>query len=98
MKVVGITILRTGAGDPIPLTMACDLSSYGFFQRQVSWCSLLGFGSVALRAGGTCRAHGWLLSLRGEGGAKVPHQLQIIGVCGKFWASGLVASALVQRG
>ena len=38
MKVVGITILRTGASlpDPIPLSMACDLSSYGFFQRQVS--------------------------------------------------------------
>ena len=37
MKVVGITILRTGASlpDPIPLCMACDLSSYGFFQRQV---------------------------------------------------------------
>jgi hypothetical protein len=37
MKVVGITILRTGASlpDPIPLSMACDLSSYGFFQRQV---------------------------------------------------------------
>lgn len=36
MKVVGITILRTGASlpDPIPLSMACDLSSYGFFQRQ----------------------------------------------------------------
>ncbi len=38
MKVVGITILRTGSSltDPIPLCMACDLSSYGFFQRQVS--------------------------------------------------------------
>jgi hypothetical protein len=38
MKVVGITILRAGASipDPIPLCMACDLSSYGFFQRQVS--------------------------------------------------------------
>ena len=37
MKVVGITILRTGASlpDPIPMSMACDLSSYGFFQRQV---------------------------------------------------------------
>jgi len=36
MKVVGITILRTGASlpDPVPLVMACDLSSYGFFQRQ----------------------------------------------------------------
>ncbi|KAL7550207.1 hypothetical protein ACHAWF_015578 [Thalassiosira exigua] len=36
MKVIGITILRTGASlpDPVPLSMACDLSSYGFFQRQ----------------------------------------------------------------
>jgi|Transcript_21083 synaptobrevin family protein YKT6 len=35
MKVVGITILRTGVTeDPEPLSMACDLSSYGFFQRQ----------------------------------------------------------------
>ncbi|KAL3763443.1 hypothetical protein ACHAWU_002016 [Discostella pseudostelligera] len=36
MKVVGITILRTGSSlpGPIPLCMACDLSSYGFFQRQ----------------------------------------------------------------
>ena len=41
MKVVGITILRAGASlpDPIPLCMACDLSSYGFFQRQVSFSS-----------------------------------------------------------
>ena len=35
MKVVGITVLRTDREDPIPLSMACDLSSYGFFQRQV---------------------------------------------------------------
>lgn len=36
MKVVGISILRTGSDlpDPIPLSMACELSSYGFFQRQ----------------------------------------------------------------
>jgi len=36
MKVVGISILRTGKEleEPIVLTMACDLSSYGFFQRQ----------------------------------------------------------------
>mmetsp|Transcript_30220 Transcript_30220/g.40351 ORF Transcript_30220/g.40351 Transcript_30220/m.40351 type:complete len:201 (+) Transcript_30220:169-771(+) len=36
MKIVGITILRTGKDleEPIPLTMACDLTSYGFFQRQ----------------------------------------------------------------
>lgn len=36
MKVVGIAILRTGSDipDPISLTSASDLSSYGFFQRQ----------------------------------------------------------------
>mmetsp|Transcript_17378 Transcript_17378/g.20813 ORF Transcript_17378/g.20813 Transcript_17378/m.20813 type:complete len:201 (-) Transcript_17378:201-803(-) len=36
MKVVGLSVVRTGAdvADPIPLSMACDLSSYGFFQRQ----------------------------------------------------------------
>lgn len=36
MKVVGITILRTSSSlpDPVPMAMACDLSSYGFFQRQ----------------------------------------------------------------
>lgn len=36
MKVVSIAIFRTGASlpDPVPLSMACDLSSYGFFQRQ----------------------------------------------------------------
>jgi len=44
MKVVGITILRMGGEDPIPLSMACDLSSYGFFQRQVSifWRCMIG--------------------------------------------------------
>lgn len=36
MKIVGLAILRTGSDipDPIPLTMASDLSSFGFFQRQ----------------------------------------------------------------
>ena len=38
MKVVSIAVLRMGSAgaDPIPTSMACDLSSYGFFQRQVS--------------------------------------------------------------
>lgn len=37
MKVVDITILRTDSNqDPIPLSSASDLSSYGYFQRQVS--------------------------------------------------------------
>ena len=38
MKIVGIAILRTGKElqDPIPLVVVNDLSSYGFFQRQVS--------------------------------------------------------------
>jgi synaptobrevin homolog YKT6 len=37
MKVVGIAIVRTGSdlNEPIPLTVANDLSSFGFFQRQV---------------------------------------------------------------
>lgn len=35
MKIVGLSVLRTSDVDePIPLTMACDLSSYGYFQRQ----------------------------------------------------------------
>lgn len=36
MKIVGLAILRTGSDipDSIPLTMASDLSSFGFFQRQ----------------------------------------------------------------
>jgi len=35
MKVVGISILRTITdSDPIPLTSACDLASFGYFQRQ----------------------------------------------------------------
>lgn len=38
MKVVGIAVVRTGSdlSEPIPLTVASDLSSFGFFQRQVS--------------------------------------------------------------
>jgi hypothetical protein len=37
MKVVGIAIVRTGRelNEPIPLTVTNDLSSFGFFQRQV---------------------------------------------------------------
>ncbi len=37
MKIVGISILRTGkdVSEPIPLVVVQDLSSYGFFQRQV---------------------------------------------------------------
>ena len=37
MKVVGIAVVRTGSdlSEPIPLTTASDLSSFGFFQRQV---------------------------------------------------------------
>lgn len=35
MKVVGISILRTiSDSDPIPLCSACDLASFGYFQRQ----------------------------------------------------------------
>ena len=39
MKVVGLTILRAGKdlSDPIPISMACDLTSYGYFQRQVRY-------------------------------------------------------------
>lgn len=37
MKVVGIAVVRTGSDlpDPIPINVASDLSSFGFFQRQV---------------------------------------------------------------
>jgi hypothetical protein len=37
MKIIGIAVVRTGASlnEPIPLTVANDLSSFGFFQRQV---------------------------------------------------------------
>lgn len=36
MKIVGIALVRTGPdlNEPIPLTVANDLSSFGFFQRQ----------------------------------------------------------------
>ena len=38
MKIVGLAIVRTGSdlNEPIPLTVATELSSFGFFQRQVS--------------------------------------------------------------
>jgi hypothetical protein len=37
MKIIGIAVVRTGSdlNEPIPLTVANDLSSFGFFQRQV---------------------------------------------------------------
>jgi hypothetical protein len=37
MKILSISIVRTDAelNDPVPLTTANDLSSFGFFQRQV---------------------------------------------------------------
>lgn len=37
MKVVSLAIVRTGAelNEPLPLAVANDLSSFGFFQRQV---------------------------------------------------------------
>lgn len=37
MKVYGIAIVRTGTdiNEPVPMTVASDLSSFGFFQRQV---------------------------------------------------------------
>ncbi|GAX28755.1 synaptobrevin homolog YKT6 [Fistulifera solaris] len=36
MKVVGLAIVRTGSdlNEPVPLTVATELSSFGFFQRQ----------------------------------------------------------------
>ena len=35
MKIVDISLLRASAsGDPLPLTNASDLTSYGYFQRQ----------------------------------------------------------------
>jgi len=36
VKIIGLSILRNGNDieEPIPLCMACDLSAYGFFQRQ----------------------------------------------------------------
>ena len=49
MKIVGISIVRTASelNDPIPLTMACDLASFGFFQRQVGVQSLHCFPILA---------------------------------------------------
>ena len=37
MKIVGIAVVRTGQDltEPIPVTVANDLSSFGFFQRPV---------------------------------------------------------------
>ena len=37
MKIVGLAVVRTGAelNEPIPLSVATDLSSFCFFQRQV---------------------------------------------------------------
>ena len=37
MKVLGLAVVRTGKDleDPIPMSVATDLSSFGFFQRQV---------------------------------------------------------------
>jgi hypothetical protein len=39
MKVLGLSIVRVGAdmNEPLPLTIASDLSSFGFFQRQVGF-------------------------------------------------------------
>ena len=58
MKVVGVAVARTGAdlNEPIPLTVTNDLSSFGFFQRQVSVmpyreceCSFLTVNRAAVR-------------------------------------------------
>lgn len=40
MKVVGLAIVRTAPdlNEPIPMSVANDLSSFGFFQRQVCVC------------------------------------------------------------
>jgi len=37
MKIVGLAVVRVGKdlNDPIPMSVATDLSSFGFFQRQV---------------------------------------------------------------
>ena len=58
MKIVGLAVLRTGKDlqDAIPLVMANDLSSYGFFQRQVSW--LLSPGTVSTVLGSICADNG----------------------------------------
>jgi len=36
VKIIGLSILRNGSDieEPIPLCIACDLSAYGYFQRQ----------------------------------------------------------------
>jgi hypothetical protein len=41
MKVLSIVIARTGSdlNEPVPLTVAHELSSFGFFQRQVGRAS-----------------------------------------------------------
>ena len=38
VKIVGLAIVRTGTDidEPVPCTVANDLSSFGFFQRPVS--------------------------------------------------------------
>jgi hypothetical protein len=38
MKVISIAIVRTGSdlNEPIPLSITNDLSTFGFFQRQVN--------------------------------------------------------------
>jgi hypothetical protein len=37
MKIVGLAVVRTGSdlNEAIPMVVANDLSSFGFFQRQV---------------------------------------------------------------
>jgi hypothetical protein len=47
MKVVSITILRNGEemAEALPLVQANDLTSYGFFQRQVSFFRRMSFAS-----------------------------------------------------
>jgi len=48
MKIVGIAVVRTGKdlNEPIPLTFATDLSSFGFFQRQV--CHVMSAGGLSV--------------------------------------------------
>ena len=43
MKVVGLAIVRTAPdlNEPIPMSTANDLSSFGFFQRQVRLVAFL---------------------------------------------------------
>jgi hypothetical protein len=49
-KVVGIAIVRTGAdlNEPIPVVMASDLASFGFFQRQVRDSMVFTVGSLVI--------------------------------------------------